>query len=109
MLPAGRDPAEILQSDGLAALSRALQETEPLARVVIDAHIDLWARQLDYVEGQLNAMRSAASFIASMLPAETADQILQITGGRHLESLDEGLHFIHNPQLPEIARLRPTN
>ncbi len=82
-LPTGRDPAEILQTDGPAALSSALQETEPLARVVIDAHIDFWARQLDHVEGQLNAMRSAASFIASTMPTETAEQILQITGGRH--------------------------
>src|ERR1019366_9931404 len=87
VLPDGRDPAELFQTDGPAALSIALQGTEPLARVVIDAHIDRWAPQLDHVEGQLNAMRSAASFIASQLPAVVAEQILQITGGRHLQTL----------------------
>jgi DNA primase len=109
ILPTGRDPAEILQTDGPAALSGALQQAEPLARVVIDAHIDRWAPQLDHVEGQLYAMRSAASFIASLLPAETAEQIFQITGGRHLQTLDEDLHFVTNTELPEIARILPPN
>jgi DNA primase len=109
ILPTGRDPAEILQTDGPAALSGALQQAEPLARVVIDAHIDRWAPQLDHVEGQVYAMRSAASFIASLLPAETAEQILQITGGRHLQTLDEYLHFVTNTELPEIARILPPN
>jgi DNA primase len=109
LLPAGRDPAEIVQTDGPAALSTSLQQTEPLARVVIDAHIDRWAPQLDHVEGQLNAMRSAASFIAGMLPPETADEILRITDGRYLETLGEDLHPIANPELPVIARILPSD
>ena len=109
ILPTGRDPAEILQTDGPTALGSVLQQIEPLARVVIDAHIDRWARQLDHAEGQLNAMRSAASFVAGLLPPETTKQILQITGGRHLETLDEDLHPIADPELPVIARVLPSD
>jgi DNA primase catalytic core len=104
ILPAGSDPAKILQNSGAAALSNALQHAWPLARIVIDAHLDGWARQLDFVEGQLNAMRSAAALIARTLLPETASEILQITGGRSLAMLDAGLHPIDNPELPAIAR-----
>src|ERR1019366_4676312 len=99
--------AEILPTDGPTALSAALQQAEPLARLVIDTHIDLWASHLDHVEGQLNAMRGAASLIAGMLPAETAERILEIISGRHLETLNEDLRPIANPELPVIARILP--
>src|ERR1019366_4304229 len=94
-------------TDGPTALSAALQQAEPLARLVIDTHIDLWASHLDHVEGQLNAMRGAASLIAGMLPAETAERILEIISGRHLETLNEDLRPIANPELPVIARILP--
>ena len=109
-LPPGRDPAEILQADGPAALRDVLQNrAEPLAAVVIDAHLDSWADRLDHAEGQLHAMRSAAMLIASLLPSETADHILQVTGGHHLTMLDDDLHPVENPELPAIARLLPAN
>ena len=107
ILPPGRDPAEILQSDGPAALRAALQHTEPLAKVVIDAHINRWTGQLDYAEGQLNAMRSAAAHIAGILPPETANAILSITGGQSLATLDDALRPVANPELPAIARILP--
>jgi DNA primase catalytic core len=109
-LPPGRDPAEILQADGPAALRDVLQnQAQPLAAVVIDAHLDGWADRLDHAEGQLHALWSAATLIASLLPSDTADQILQITGGHHLTMLDEDLHPVENPELPAIARLLPAN
>lgn len=104
ILPAGADPAQILQTSGAAALSDAFQHTEPLARIVIDAHINKWAAQLSFPEGQLNAMRSAAALIASTLAPQTASEILQITGGRSLVMLDADLHPIDNPELPAIAQ-----
>ena len=108
ILPDGLDPAAILQADGPATLGSVLQRrTEPLARVVIDTHLDSWASQLEHAEGRLNAMRSAASLIGSLLPSETAGQILQVTGGRHLAILDDGLRPIATPELPMIARLLP--
>jgi DNA primase len=110
MLPAGRDPAEIFQADGHAVLRDVLQNrTEPLAAVVIDAHLDSWASQLDHPEGQLHAMRSAATLIASLLPVDTADRILQVTGGHHLATLDAGLRPVANPELAAIARMLPAS
>ena len=107
-LPPGRDPAEILQADGPAALRGILQNrTEPLAAVVIDAHLDSWATRLDHAEGQLHALRSAATLIASLLPSDTADQILQVTSGHHLTTLDDDLRPVESPDLPAIARLLP--
>jgi DNA primase len=109
-LPPGRDPAEILQADGAAALRDILQNrAQPLAAVVIDAHLDNWADRIGHAEGQLHAMRSAATLIASLLPSDTADQILQLTGGNHLTMLNEDLHPVENPELPAIARLLPAN
>jgi DNA primase len=109
-LPAGRDPAEILQADGPAALRNVLQsQTEPLSTVVIDAHLDSWAAQLDHAEGQLNAMRSGAALIARLLPSETVDQILQVTGRRHEATINDDLRPVANPELPAIARVLPAN
>jgi DNA primase len=110
ILPANSDPAGILQTHGAVALSSALQrQTEPLAKVVIDAHLDSWASQLDHAEGQLHAMRSSALLIANLLPAETARQVLQATGGQHLTALGDDLRPVADPTLPEIARMLPAN
>lgn len=109
ILPVGHDPAEILQTRGPAALAAILDRSEPLARIVIDAHLDQWAGQLDHAEGQLAAMRSAAQSVASTLSPETAGTIQQITSGRKIETLDEDLHPILSPELPVIARILPAN
>jgi DNA primase len=110
ILPDDRDPAEILQADGPAALRDVLQNrAEPLAAVVIDAHLDGWAHRLDHPEGQLHAMRSAAMLIASLLPSYTADRILQVTCGHHLATLDDDLHPVEIPELPAIARMLPAS
>jgi len=110
ILPAGRDPAEILQADGPGALRIVLERrTQPLARVVIDAHLDAWAHQLDHPEGRLHAMRSAASLIASLLPPANAEQIVQATGGQHLATLDDDLHPVESPELSVVARTLPAS
>ncbi len=107
-LPTGRDPADILQSDGAAALRSILgQRAEPLAQVVIDAHLDQWSPRLHEPEGQLGALRSAASLIASMLPPEVAGQVLCVTGGRRLDPVGDDLHPVAHTELPVIARLLP--
>jgi DNA primase len=109
VLPTGRDPAEILQHEGPLALCGTLQRPEPLARVVIDAHIDRWGRKLDHAEGRLGAMRSAAGLIARTLPAETVKEILRVTGGRTIMTLDEELRHIPNPELRGIAGIVPAD
>ncbi len=108
-LPPGRDPADILQNDGSTLLRAALQQTEPLARVAVDARIDHWADRLDHPEGQLGVMRYAATGIARLLPRETVEAILCITGGQPVATLDDALRSDASPELSAIARILPTD
>ena len=61
----GRDPAEILETQGATTLRAVLRDrAQPLSAVIIDAHIDSWERRLRDPEGPLLAMRSTATVIA---------------------------------------------
>ena len=70
-MPAGQDPAVLLQQHCPAALLAALRAApdRPLADVVIDERIDRYADQLRWAEGRISAGRAAATVIAT-LPAE---------------------------------------
>ena len=70
-MPAGQDPALLLQQHSPAALLAALRAApdRPLADVVIDERIDRYADQLRWPEGRISAGRAAATVIAT-LPAE---------------------------------------
>ena len=106
----GRDPAEILQTEGPAALRTVLRDqVQPLSFAVIDAHLAPWERRLRDPEGPLLAMRSTATVIAGLLPAASAEAIRQITGNRELATIDEQMRPIANPELPEIARVLPAD
>jgi len=101
----GKDPAEILEIEGAAALRTTLQDrVRPLSAVVIDAHLEPWERRLKDPEGPLLAMRSTAALIAGLLPPETAEAIRQITRNQELLTLDERMWPVANPELPKIAR-----
>ena len=104
----GKDPAEILQRDGPDALRSVLREQrQPLSALLIDASIEEWGRRLDDTDGPLLAMRSTASLIASLLPDDTASQIRGITAGRELQTTDDLLRPVDNPEIPQIARILP--
>jgi len=104
----GKDPAEILETDGAATLRTILRDrTQPLSTVVIDAHIGAWERRLRDPEGPLLAMRSVAIVIADLLPPESAQAIRRITGDKELTVLDEHMRPVANPELPELARALP--
>jgi DNA primase len=106
----GKDPAEILETGGPAALRAVLRnQVQPLSSVVIDAHLAPWERRLQDPEGPLLAMRSTASVVAGLLPAGTAEKIRQITGNRELATVDEQMRPVANPELPEIARILPAD
>jgi DNA primase len=106
----GKDPAEILETEGAAALRAILRrKVRPLSGVIIDTHLEQWERQLQDAVGPLLAMRSAATVIAGLLPAETSRTIRQITGERELTTLDEDMNPVANPELPEIARTLPAD
>jgi DNA primase len=106
----GKDPAEILQTEGPEALRTILRDqVQPLSAVVIDAHLALWERRLEDPEGPLLAMRSTATVIARLLPAGSAEAIRQITGNREIATIDEQMRPVANPELPEIARILPAD
>ena len=106
----GKDPAEIMQTEGPEALRTILgDQVQPLSAVVIDAHLTPWERRLQDPEGPLLAMRSTAAVIAGLLPAGTAEAIRQITGGQELATVDELMRPVANPELPEIARVLPAD
>ena len=97
----GKDPAEILQRDGPAALRVILREhRQPLSALLIDASIEQWGRRLDDTAGPLLAMRSAASLIAGLLPDDTASQIRDITASRELQTTDDLLRPPTTPKSP---------
>ena len=80
----GKDPAEILETEGAAALRTVLRDrVQPLSAVVIDAHLDPWERRLRDPDGPLLAMRSMATVIAGLLPPETAGQSAGSPGTRN--------------------------
>ena len=106
----GKDPAEILQQHGPAALRAALRDRrQPLSALLIDARIESWERRLDNPVGQYLAMLNVAVLIADLLPDETARQIRRITAGRELQTFDDQLHHVDNPELPQIARILPAD
>jgi DNA primase len=105
-----KDPAGMMQQDGLAALRTVLREQrEPLAALVIDAHIEERERHLGDTEGRYRVMHSTASLIAGLLPDQLAAQISQLTGERDIVLVDDMLHPVDNPQLPRIARVLPAD
>jgi DNA primase len=104
----GKDPAEILETEGAATLRTILRDrTQPLSTVVIDAQIDAWERRLRDPEGPLLAMRSVAMVIADLLPPEAAQAIRRIIGDKELVVVDEQMRPVTNPELPELARVLP--
>ena len=103
-----KDPAEILQRDGPQALRSILREhRQPLSALLIDASIEQWERRLHDTDGPLLAMRATASLIASLLPDGTATQIRDITAGRELQTTDDMLRPVGNPEIPQIASILP--
>jgi DNA primase len=106
----GKDPAEILQHHGPAALRSILRDRrQPLSALLIDARIESWNSRLDDPGGQYLAMLNVAALIADLLPDDTVRQIRRITAGRELQTFDEQLHHVDNPELPQIARVLPAD
>jgi DNA primase len=104
----GKDPAEIMQRDGPQALRRILGEhRQPLSALLLDATIGQWARRMDDIDGPLLAMRATAALIASLLPDGIATQIRAITAGRELQTTDDMLRPVDNPEIPQIAAILP--
>jgi DNA primase len=85
-LPADQDPAQVLREDGPGRLARVLAgQRRPLADLVVDAEICEWARWLSFAEGRIGALRSAATVVAAMPPAEVGRQVSRLASRLDLD------------------------
>jgi DNA primase len=106
----GKDPGEVLQRSGPAALRDVLRDSrEPLSALIIDTRIDAWEKRLGDIDGPLLAMRSTAALIAELLPDGVAGQVRQVTAGRELQAEDDELQPLIPPELPDIAAILPAD
>lgn len=85
-LPAGHDPAVLLQQHGPAGVHAALRAAAalPLADLVIDERLDRYADQLHWAEGQIAAGRAAAAVVASLPPDQIGRQIVRLVARLNL-------------------------
>jgi DNA primase catalytic core len=67
-VPHGKDPAELLQTNGPAALRTALENARCLGEHVITIRTSPFADRLDTVEGRVYALRAAAQVIVALPP-----------------------------------------
>jgi len=80
MVPHGKDPAELLQTAGPAALRRALEQAPDLADTLINAQIALFTERLNTVEGSVLATRQAAHVVAALPMAAWPRHLTTIVG-----------------------------
>lgn len=119
VLPDGRDPADILASDGRDVLRDTLTTSiRPLADLVVDARIEEWGngRELD-IERQIGALRAAAKVIATMPASEVGPQatrLCEIFASRYdwsygevtreiIDAVERHLQTAPAAQLPDAA------
>ncbi len=104
VLPDGTDPADLLQTSGPEALTRALADTPSLARSLIDARLATWSDQLHTAEGLVLSVRSVAEVIGALRPSAWLEHIGYVEslvhalpGLVHLEVLDAGHAWTLDP------------
>lgn len=75
VMPAGTDPAELLQTAGPQALQLALTDPPTLARYLIGARVADWVDRLHTAEGLVFAVRAAAEIIGALPPTNWLEHI----------------------------------
>jgi len=78
LVPAGKDPAELLHVHGPHALRHALATARPLAETLITTRVHAHHDQLQWAEGQVNAARSAAAVIAALPVSQWPEHIARV-------------------------------
>jgi DNA primase len=89
-LPAGYDPARMLELHGPSAMHASLQESanQPLVDLVVDERIDRHSERLRWAEGQLAACRDAASVVVTLPPDQVARQVVRLVTRLHLPAAE---------------------
>ena len=111
-VPHGKDPAELLQADGAAALHAALTTPGSLADTLIQARINQFADRLDTVEGRVLATRRAAEVIGALPPPAWAGHLSNVVALTGIavdtavdEVLDAGHAWTEQPQVLAKQRI----
>ena len=102
-LPAGSDPASLLNEQGPATLAASLLDrAAPLADRIIDAHIASVAERLQWPEGRLHTARELAPLVASLPLDDIGRQAARIA-----KRLDLAVGVVQREIVPFIG-LEPT-
>ena len=86
-LPAGSDPADVVQRDGADAVRALLEHAVPLARFEVERALELGETRT--AEGRDRALEAAAAAIRPLPPSVLREELVQLVAGRL--GLSEGL------------------
>jgi DNA primase len=79
-LPAGSDPADVVQRDGADALRELLDRAVPIARFEVERALE--RGETKTAEGRDRALEAAAAAIRPLPPSVLRDELVQLAAGR---------------------------
>jgi DNA primase len=79
-LPAGEDPADVVQREGAAAMRALLETSVPVARFEVERALD--AGTLDTPEGREAALRAVAPIVGRLEPGPLQYDLIQLIANR---------------------------
>jgi DNA primase len=79
-LPAGRDPADVVQSDGAEAMRALLETSVPVARFEVERALESGA--LDTPEAREQALRAVAPIVGRLEPGPLQYDLIQLIANR---------------------------
>jgi DNA primase len=79
-LPPGRDPADVVQSEGTAAMQALLDRAVPLPRWQVQRALD--GQSLGTTDGRDRALERAADAIRPLPPSVLREELVQVVAGR---------------------------
>jgi DNA primase len=79
-LPAGQDPADVVQEQGAAAMRALLETSVPVARFEVERALD--GGSLDTPEGRDDALRAVAPIVGRLEPGPLQYDLIQLIANR---------------------------
>jgi DNA primase len=79
-LPAGRDPADVVQAEGAAAIGRLLESAVPVERFEVERALE--EGELETTEGRDAALTAAAGAIDGLPPSVLRDELVKLVADR---------------------------
>jgi DNA primase len=108
-LPAGKDPADVVQQDGADAMRSLLDRAVPLARFEVEMALELG--QTSSTEGRDQALEAAAAAIRPLPPSVLREELVQLVAGRLglTENLVSSALLTGRRPLSDTTAAPPTN